>query len=210
MAELLKDLEHMKWIGLTGGIASGKSTVAQLIRSRGFQVVDADLLAREVVEPGSTGLLRVVQEFGPDILKPDGSLNRKLLGERVFERPEQLEKLERILHPLIQNRTAEVRKELVEQGEEVAFYDVPLLYEKKMQPQFNSIVVVSTDLETQKHRMKMRDGLADSEIEKRLKSQIPLSEKEKDANYVIKNSGSISDLEKQVDHLLKRFQSGNA
>lgn len=121
----------MKWIGLTGGIASGKSTVAQLLRDAQIPVIDADEIARGVVAQGGEGLTKVVSHFGQQILNSDGSLNRKKLGQKVFGRPEELRVLENILHPLVKAETTRRRQSLEQQNLPVAIYDVPLLFEKK-------------------------------------------------------------------------------
>src|SRR5688572_21949397 len=136
----------MKWIGLTGGIGSGKSTVAKALRSKAFTVIDADEMARRAVEPKSQGLDEIVQAFGQKILKPDGSLDRKSLGMMVFSDPSQLEKLEKIIHPHIQALVKAERARLSGKGG-LLFYDIPLLYEKSMESQFDSVVVVDCPLE---------------------------------------------------------------
>jgi dephospho-CoA kinase len=196
----------MKWIGLTGGIASGKSTVSRVLRKKGFSVVDADELARQVVEPGQSGLAQVVSAFGTDLLDPDGRLDRRKLGKLVFGRPEQLRKLEALLHPLIQSETMKLRQQAESRGEAFAFYDVPLLFEKNMQTDFDAIIVVSSSPELQIQRMKSRDGLTDQEVRERLGSQISLSEKEGKATWVIRNEGSLSELESQVSQLISQIQ----
>jgi len=121
----------MKWFGLTGGIASGKSSVSQILKNEGFAVVDADAIAREVVEAGSPGLSAVKTHFGTEILKPDGSLDRKKLGQVVFGHPEKLLQLESILHPLVKQETLRQRNDHQAKGRDFVFYDVPLLFEKK-------------------------------------------------------------------------------
>jgi dephospho-CoA kinase len=200
----------MKWIGLTGGIASGKSSVSQILKDEGFSVVDADAIARLVVDPGSPGLRTVLAQFGNDLLSPDGSLDRKRLGQLVFGQPEQLTKLEHILHPLVRQETAKQKQELEKQGKKFAFYDVPLLFEKKMQPEFDGILVVSTSEDLQKARMKKRDGLSDSEIANRLSAQLKLPDKVKQATWVIENNAGLSELRNSTLEILKKIQSGQA
>jgi dephospho-CoA kinase len=200
----------MKWFGLTGGIASGKSSVSQILKSEGFAVVDADAIAREVVEAGTPGLAAVQTHFGMEILKPDGSLDRKKLGKLVFGHPEKLLQLENILHPLVKQETHRQRSDHQAKGREFVFYDVPLLFEKKMQKEFDGIIVVTATNEIQRQRMKSRDQLSDAEISNRLQSQIPLAEKIKQATWVIENHGSLQDLRTSVLHLIQKIQSGKA
>lgn len=189
----------MKWIGLTGGIACGKSTVAQLLVQQSYPLVDADRIARDVVAPGTPGLESVIQAFGPDILAPDGSLDREKLGAKIFSLPEQRRKLESILHPLIRTEVQRLREDLERAGHVLAFYDIPLLFETKAQSQFDEIVVVTCKPEQQRERLRKRNGLSDEEIEKRLASQMPMSLKEEQANFVLHNDGDQA-------HLMKEFQ----
>ncbi len=200
----------MKWIGLTGGIASGKSTVSRILQAQGLAVVDADEIARRVVEPGTPGLAQVISRFGSGVLHSDGSLDRKKLGKLVFGKPEELLALENILHPLIQNETARQRESWKKKGKALAFYDVPLLFEKKLEDNFDAIVVVQSSEALQKSRMKQRDQLSDAEIDSRLKSQIPMAKKVDSATWVLRNEGSLQELEAQTLQLIKSLQSGNA
>lgn len=189
----------MKWIGLTGGIACGKSTVAQLLVQQSYPLVDADKIARDVVAPGAPGLESVIQAFGPDMQAADGSLDREKLGAKIFSQPEYRRKLESILHPLIRTEVQHLRESLEKQGHALAFYDIPLLFETKAQSQFDEIVVVTCKPEQQRERLRKRNSLSDEEIEKRLASQMPMSLKEEQANFVLHNDGD------QV-HLMKEFQ----
>ena len=189
----------MKWIGLTGGIACGKSTVAQLLVQQSYPLVDADKIARDVVAPGTPGLESVIQAFGPDMQAADGSLDREKLGAKIFSQPEYRRKLESILHPLIRTEVQHLRESLEKQGHALAFYDIPLLFETKAQSQFDEIVVVTCKPEQQRERLHKRNSLSDEEIEKRLASQMPMSLKEEQANFVLHNDGD------QV-HLMKEFQ----
>lgn len=198
----------MKWYGITGGIASGKSTVSQKLRNLGFKVVDADQLARDVVVKGSPGLQSVVDRFGRDVLSSSGELDRKKLGSKVFGQPTELLALENILHPLIRKETDARRAALAQAGEAFAFYDVPLLFEKQMEPLFDGIVVVAADESLQIQRMKTRDGLNDAEIAKRLAAQIPLKEKSAKAHFVIQNNGDLKLLDAQIAELVQRAKSG--
>lgn len=189
----------MKWIGLTGGIACGKSTVAQLLVQQSYPLVDADTIARDVVAPGTPGLESVIQAFGPDMRAADGSLDREKLGAKIFSQPDQRKKLESILHPLIRTEVQRLRGELEKAGHALAFYDIPLLFETKAQSLFDEIVVVTCKPEQQRERLRKRNGLSDEEIEKRLASQMPMSLKEEQANFVLHNDGDQA-------HLMKEFQ----
>jgi dephospho-CoA kinase len=192
----------MKWIGLTGGIATGKSTVAQILRTKGYVVVDADQIARQVVELGSEGLAAVVKAFGAQVLAPDQSLDRQKMAALVFAHPEQLKKLEAILHPLIRSSVAAIQTKLKKQGERVAFYDVPLLFEKEMQDQFDAVLVVACSADLQKQRLKQRDQLDSTQIEQRLKNQWDIEVKKNKADYVIENTKDLQHLENQLEKVL--------
>jgi dephospho-CoA kinase len=202
--------QQMKWVGLTGGIASGKSTVARLFRERGIPVVDADQIAREVTRKDSPGLESVLSHFGRDLVDLQGNLDRKKLGRVVFADKAKLKELENILHPEIRAQTARLKKQLQEQGHSVAIYDVPLLFEKNMMKDFDAIIVVTAVEAEQIRRLKERDRLGDQEIQDRLRAQLPMAHKEQQAHYVIKNDGSIEDLEKSVRQVLVKLQSGKA
>ena len=195
----------MKWIGLTGGIASGKSRVANLLRDHGLQVIDADELARRAVQKGSPGLKAVVQLFGSDILNEDGELNREKLGRIVFSDVAKRTQLEKIVHPLIQELRASERRRLEQNENEVAFYDVPLLFEKKMESEFDSVILVYSRPEIQRQRLRERDGLSEGEIEQRISAQMPIDEKLKLANYVILNNSSMADLKANVESVLREL-----
>lgn len=195
-------MSQMRWIGLTGGIASGKSTVAALLRKKGIPVVDADEIARQLTAQDGAGLKSIVRYFGSEILGNDGELDRGKLAGIVFSDPQKLAVLENILHPMVQVEVA-VRKNILRgEGHRFAFYDVPLLFEKNLHPQFDAVLVVTADFETQKQRLRLRNNLSDQEVSQRISAQLPLSEKEAKADLLIKNHGSIQDLEKQVSELV--------
>lgn len=200
----------MKWIGLTGGIATGKSTVAMILRDLGLPVVDADHLAREVVKRDSTGLAEVITFFGSAVLDAEGNLDRKKMGAIIFSDENKRQHLEDILHPRIQELRAKERRDLEQLGFELAFYDVPLLFEKNLEKEFDATVLVYCSAEEQKKRLKERDHLNDIEIENRLRAQIPIDEKLKRANYVIMNTGAPSDLKRNVISVLHDIRSKNA
>jgi dephospho-CoA kinase len=191
------------WYGLTGGLGTGKSTVANLIRSHGIPVIDADRLAREVVEKGSVGLGHVVQAFGPGILNSQGQLDRLKMAEIVFSSPKKLLQLESIIHPLVQEAVRQQKNWLKDQDCLWAVYDVPLLFEKKLNDQFDGIITVSASKSQQIERVKKRNSWNDEEIQKRIQAQIPLSEKIQQSDYVIENQGSLQELEKKVATLVQ-------
>lgn len=196
----------MKWIGLTGGLGSGKSTVAKILRAKGWPVIDADRLAHEVLAPGSPGLHEVLMVFGQDLLQSDGHLDRRELGQRVFGNPIQLSRLEAIVHPRVQEMVRTQRMQLEQAGMRMAFYDVPLLYEKKLDG-FDAIVVVTSNPSTIRARLKTRNQWSDQEIDERLARQIPLSEKESRADFVIRNEGTIESLDAAVDEFLNLLKT---
>lgn len=197
----------MKWIGLTGGIASGKSTVSRLLKEASIPVIDADQVAHDVVRPGSHGLKAVIAEFGEDLLLADGSLDRRKLGQRVFGHPDKLRRLEEILHPLIRRETQRQRQNLEESGTALAVYDIPLLFETKAEGNFDGIVVVSSTKEQQRDRLRRRSGLDENEIEMRIASQIPLQYKEEQADFIVHNNRDEQHLLKEVKKLIEWLET---
>ena len=197
----------MKWIGLTGGIATGKSTVAAILRDLGRPVVDADVLAREVVRLGSPGLSAIIKAFGQGVLTSTGELDRRKLGQIVFSDFDKRERLESILHPLIQAKRAEERRALERQGCELAFYDVPLLFEKNMEGEFDSTILIYSTRELQEKRLRENVKLSDGEIVRRLEAQLPIDQKLKRATHVIRNESSIAELRRQVKELVARLEA---
>lgn len=195
----------MKWVGLTGGIATGKSTVAKILRDFGLPVVDADSIAREVTRPDTVGLKKLVSEFGADILSTSGELNRKYLAGLIFSSPVKRSRIEGILHPLIQEVRAKERLELERKGCELAFYDVPLLFEKNLQDEFDAVVLVYVRPEIQKQRLLERDHLSDQQIVERLSAQISIDEKLKMADFLIFNNGNLGDLKANVLSVVKEL-----
>lgn len=193
----------MKWIGLTGGIGSGKSSAAEILRDNGIDVIDADAIARQVTEKSGPGFDPVVALFGREILDSKGGLDRRRLGEIVFADKKKLEKLEHLLHPLVKAQVAKIRADLEKKEKKIAVYDVPLLFEKNMQDQFDMIIVVTCSVETQVKRSLARGTLSEKEIRARIAAQIPLSEKVKKADHVIANESTREDLKKQVGDLAK-------
>ncbi|HYD39321.1 MAG TPA: dephospho-CoA kinase [Anaeromyxobacter sp.] len=198
----------MRLVGLTGGIASGKSTFAALLRDRGAPVVDADALAREAVRPGSPALARIAEAFGPQALLPGGGLDRRWVGARVFADPEARRTLEAITHPAVRAlMEAEVRR-LADEGHELGFYDVPLLYEVGLDRAVDAVVVVWTPRAVQLARLVERDGLTPFEAEARVAAQLPIDEKAARADFVVENTGAPGALAPKADRLLADLRKG--
>lgn len=191
----------MHVFGLTGGIGSGKSSVAALWRQRGLPVLDADELARAVVAPGSDALTELAREFGADVLRDD-QLDRKELGRRVFGHPERLRRLEAITHPRIMALRAERLAQLAAAGEPLVCSEIPLLFEKGMEAQLRPVVVVSVPPHVQLERAARRDGASVAELEARIAAQLPLADKAARADYVIDNQGPPEALPPAADRVL--------
>lgn len=197
----------MKLIGLTGGIASGKSTVGAMLTERGYPVVCADVIAREVVAPGSAGLEAIVEAFGEGVLLEDGSLNRPALGAIIFKDASARERLNAIVHPLVQGGMAMRLMALGQEGHDLIFADIPLLYEARNPKDFDAVVVVWVDGETQLKRLMARDGSDEDAASARIKSQMSLDEKRGRGDHIIDNRGAISDTKAQVDALITALLS---
>ncbi len=186
-------------VGLTGGIGAGKSEVSSLLRERGALVVDADVIAREVVEPGTPGLEAIVAEFGEDVLRPDGTLDRERLGSIVFADRDRLAALNAIVHPLVGERM----RELVDTAppDAIVVYDVPLLVENGLAENYDVVVVVDAPVEVQLDRLTSRRGMSEEDARARIAAQASREERRAVATHVIDNSGSLDDLKAQVDAL---------
>lgn len=183
-------------VGLTGGIGSGKSEVSRLLASYGAVVVDADAIAREVVEPGTPGLAAVVAEFGEDVLGSDGTLNRPKLGAVVFADPARLAALNAIVHPLVGSRSAEL--EAAAGPEDIVVHDVPLLTENGLAPLYDVVVVVDASPATQIDRLVRLRGMTEDEVRSRMAAQADREERLAVADVVIDNDGPLVLLEPQV------------
>ena len=188
-------------VGLTGGIGSGKSAVSSQLAARGAVVVDADQVAREVVEPGSPGLAAVVAEFGEEILRPDGALDREALGKRVFSDAAALARLNAIVHPLVGERTGELFEQAAARGADVVVHDVPLLVENGLAPLYDAIVVVAATPATQLDRLVRLRGMSPEDAQARIAAQSRLEDKLAVATYVVRNDGSREELVDQVERL---------
>ncbi|WUH96286.1 dephospho-CoA kinase [Spirillospora sp. NBC_00431] len=186
-------------VGLTGGIGSGKSEVAARLRDRGAVVIDADKIAREVVEPGTAGLAAVAAEFGEEVLLPSGALDREKLGRVVFGDADRLAALNAIVHPLVGERTKELMH--AAPAGAVVVYDVPLLVENGLAEMYDEVVVVDAPEEVQLDRLVGRRGMTEEDARARMASQASRADRRAVATRVIDNSGTLDDLKTQVDAL---------
>ena len=183
-------------VGLTGGVASGKSTVSAILERLGAVVVDADVLAREVVAPGTDGLAEVVEAFGPDVLSPDGSLDRPALGVLVFGDQARRRVLEGIIHPRVRARAAEI--EAAAPPGSVVVHDIPLLTETGQGGSFDAVVVVDVPVGTQVARMVEQRGMTREDAEARVAAQASRAERLAVATYVVENTGTVDQLRDRV------------
>ena len=189
-------------IGLTGSIASGKSTVAKMIKSYGLPIVDADVVARQVVEPGTPTLKKIAEAFGTEVIAHDGSMDRAKVGSIIFHNEEMRKTLNSIIHPAIREEMLRQRDEFISFGEKNIFMDIPLLFESKLEHFVEKIIVVSVNKEVQLQRLMERNGLSVEEANARIATQIPVIEKEQLADAVIHNNGTLEDTAIQLQNVL--------
>lgn len=192
-------------IGLTGSIASGKSTVSSMLKEKGFPIVDADKIARLVVEPGAPVIKKICQNFGAEVLREDGSLNREELGKRIFGNVEERDKLNAIIHPAIRSEMIRQKEEWISNGATTVIMDIPLLFESKLQSFVDKILVVSVTPEIQKERLMARNDFTEQEATDRINSQLPMTIKEASSDAVIYNNGTIEETRKQLQEILKKW-----
>jgi dephospho-CoA kinase len=197
----------MKLLGLTGGIASGKSTVAAILRRLGAAIINADELSREVVQPGQDAWKEIITTFGPDIVQGDETLDRRKLRKIVFDNPEARKKLEAIIHPRVRALAERRISELATAGNSIIVYEVPLLFEGQIHLWLRPVILVACEIETQKNRLVERDHLTEIEAQQHVDAQMSLEEKRQLADYVIENDGNLKDLEKQVRAVLDKIQA---
>jgi dephospho-CoA kinase len=202
---MLIPLQRMEVYGLTGGIGSGKSTVASLLEEYGIPVVSADELSRIVVAPGSEGLRQVVEEFGAEMVDEAGELDRGKMASLVFRNPERRRRLEEILHPRIRERFEQVLDALEKAGHEVAIYEVPLLFEKNLQGEMKAVILVTAPDHVRVARVRNRDDVTETEVRARMAAQMDEASKRRRADYVIENDGNVDDLRREVEFLIARF-----
>lgn len=190
-------------LGITGGIASGKSTVVNVFRSYDFPIVDGDVVARRVVEPETPGLLALVNVFGDSIITPEGTLDRKKLGSLIFQDETERKKLNQTLEPFIRSEI-DRQIEIAKKNSPLVIADIPLLYESDYKKQMDAVAVVYTDQSTQLKRLMARNQLSEVEAMNRINSQMSLEEKKQLADIVFDNRGSLDETADQVIEWLKK------
>ncbi len=194
-------------VGLTGGIATGKSTVARLFQECGAAVIDADVLARQAVEPGKPAWRDIVRTFGKGILNSDRTINRRALGAIVFRAPAKLRQLNAIVHPRVARAQARLVREIARKDPDaVIIYDVPLLFEAAAHRRMDKIVVVTADRKTQIARLQRRNHLTRAEALRRIRSQMPLGKKVNQADYVLDGSLPIAQLRREVARIFEHLR----
>lgn len=189
-------------IGLTGGIASGKSTVSNMLTDMGIPVIDADLIARKVVEPGEEAYKKIVETFGKDILHPNLSIDRVKLGSIIFNDENKRLILNQIVHPAVRQKMLADREDYIAHGEKTVILDIPLLFESKLTKIVDRTILVYVDREIQLKRLMERNNFSKEEAEARINSQMPLVEKVQMADEVLNNNGDINETKKQLVQLL--------
>ena len=197
----------MKLVGLTGGIASGKSTVAEILKRQGAAIINADVLAREVVEPDRQAWTEIVNTFGTAVLQPDRALDRQKLRAIIFDDPAARKKIESIIHPQVRALAEQRIGEHAAAGYAVIVYEVPLLFEGNLQEWLRPVILVACDVDTQRKRLQSRDNLSAVQAQKHIEAQMSLEEKRRLADYVIENNGSLEGLERQVRAVLEKIKT---
>ncbi|WML28538.1 dephospho-CoA kinase [Neobacillus sp. OS1-33] len=192
-------------IGLTGGIASGKSTVSNMFKEMDITVVDADIEARLAVMKGESAYVKILAEFGEDILLDNGEIDRQRLGSIIFYQEEKRQILNEIVHPEVRKRMRDQVEQAIKNSEEVVVLDIPLLFESKLTYMVDKTLLVYVDDETQLKRLTERNNLSEEDARARISSQMPLSEKIKLADAVIDNNGSIANTKEQLLEILEQF-----
>lgn len=193
-------------IGLTGSIASGKSTVSKMLEDLGYPIIDADLVARKVVEPGSETLKEIEALFGSEIIRDDGTMNREKVGALIFSDPVKRKQMNDIIHPAIRAEMLRQRSAFMAEGHQTIVMDIPLLFESKLQHFVDKILVVSVTEDNQLSRLMERNGLSEKDARARIGSQLPMSVKEEGADAVIYNNGTIEETAQQLTRILKQWQ----
>lgn len=194
----------MKWIGLTGGIATGKSSVAHFLKEMNQASLDADEFNEKALSKGTLVYKNILSVFGKEILKADRSIDKKKLGKKVFTNKNQLKKLEKMVHPYIEKQAEKEKKKIKALGYDFCFYEVPLLFEKSLESKFDDIILVYARRSIQKKRLLKKGELSIQEIENRLKNQIPIEKKLKMSKHwiIIKNEGTLLELKKKTKTVL--------
>jgi dephospho-CoA kinase len=194
----------MRLLGLTGGVGMGKSTSARLLAERGIEIIDTDLVARELVAPGQPALSEITSRFGSEMVGPDGHLRRSALAEKVFASPEKLKELEAILHPRIRERWMKQVEDWRGEKRETAAVVIPLLFETDAQAQFNAIICVACSTMTQLERLRAR-GWPEDQIQRRKAAQWPVEKKMAGSNYVVWTEGDLAVHARQIDRILDGY-----
>lgn len=198
-------LTMVQIIGLTGGIASGKSTISNMLNSQGFTIVDADIAARVVMEPGEEAYEKTVDMFGKSVLLQAGHINREKLGSIIFHDGEKRELLNSIVHPAVRKKMNEWKDIAIAEGKKTVIYDIPLLFESNLTHLVSKIILVYVDEAVQLERLMKRNDLPEEEAKARITSQLPLCEKIKLADAVIDNNDSKESSLLQLEHLIKKW-----
>lgn len=193
-------------VGLTGNIASGKSTVARVWQRLGAPVIDADVLARRAVAPGSAAVRRIAEEFGSGVLDEAGGLDRAAMRRIVFRDPAARAKLESIVHPEVGRLRAEEEARLEAEGESIVVHDIPLLFEAGLDREFDAIVLVDAPEQVRLERLVRDRGLAEDEARRMIDAQMPASEKRRRADYVIENEGTLEALEREAEAVWRELR----
>ncbi|HEB71821.1 MAG TPA: dephospho-CoA kinase [Nitrospirae bacterium] len=197
----------MPLIGVTGGLATGKSLVSSMLADLGGRLIDCDILAREVTAPGCEGLTKVKAEFGETVIRDDGALNREELASLVFSDPAKLKTLEGILHPIIKQLVMSRSKEIISKDKDaIVVVDAPLLFESGLSRGMDRNIVVVCELKEQKRRARRRGGLSEDQIESRIAAQLPMSKKSEMADYIIDNSGEEDETLAQVGEVWRKIR----
>ncbi|WP_027410192.1 dephospho-CoA kinase [Anoxybacteroides tepidamans] len=192
-------------IGLTGGIASGKSTVSRMLKEYGIPVVDADVIAREVVNVGEEAYRQIVEVFGNDILQENGEIDRAKLGSIVFNNEEKRKQLNAIVHPAVRKTMMAQRESYIQSGAKTVVLDIPLLFESNLTHLVDKVIVVYVDEAIQLERLMKRNGLSKTDATARIRSQMPLIEKKVYADAVIDNNGAVDETREQLLYILKQW-----
>ena len=195
-------------VGLTGGIASGKSTVGRMFGELGCKVIDSDRITRELFEPGNPVNAKVTETFGPRVLASDGSINRAVLAELVFQNPDQRQKLNSIVHPAIKQRqNAFLSQAAADDARAIGIVEAALIVEVGTYRDYDKLIVVTCSPNVQRERLRERSGLTAEQIESRIASQMPMEEKVKVADFVIDNSGDIGSTRQQVEEVFRQLRA---
>lgn len=193
-------------VGLTGGIASGKSTVSNMLKAMEITVIDADVESRLAVESGESAYKQIIAAFGREILKPDGAIDRAKLGSIIFHDEQKRQLLNKIVHPEVRRRMNRKKEAALAKGEKMVVLDIPLLFESKLTSMVDKTILVYADLDIQLNRLMERNNLTRDEAEARIHSQMPLSEKIHLADAVINNNGSLSETKRQLEGILSGWK----